>query len=84
MSESFQGAVVEIDVGYFNIMGRQTFSIDDESVVLGSDLNPAGRQILDRVIGAMVTEFQLFGFTPQRQSQNLVAETDSKDRLLAQ
>src|SRR5262249_3381930 len=52
-----------------------------EAVVLGSDLNPPGSKVLDRGVGAAVTEWQLEGLQAHRPTEQLVAETDAEEWL---
>ena len=56
---------------------------DGEAVVLGGDVDPAGLEVLDRVVGAAVAEGELEGLEPDRPAEELVAEADADDRLLA-
>ena len=55
-----------------------------EAVVLRRDLDHAGTQVLDRVVGAAVAELELVGVQAERQSEELVAEADAEDGHLAQ
>ena len=54
-----------------------------EAVVLAGDLDAAGGEVLDRVVGAAVAERQLVGLQADRAAQQLVAEADAVDRQLA-
>ena len=54
-----------------------------EAVVLAGDLDLAGGQVLDRVVGAVMAERHLLGPAAQRQPQHLVAEADAEHRLAA-
>ena len=56
---------------------------DREAVVLRGDLDPPGRQVLDRVVGAAVAERQLERLQADRAAQQLVAEADAPDRPAA-
>ncbi len=56
---------------------------DGEAVVLGGDLDPAGAQVLDRMVGAAVAEGQLEGLQADRPAEQLVAEADADDGPLA-
>jgi len=75
MPESFQGLVVKVDVGLFQKI--QLVDVDAETVVLSGNFNFSGCQVLDRVIGPVVTEFKLKAFGPHGQSKELVAQTYS-------
>src|SRR5271157_4347965 len=50
-------------------------------MVMRGDLDLAGVQLLYRMIAAVVSELQLESFSTQRDSGELVSETNSKDRL---
>ena len=71
-------------MGNFDCIRAKAIHIHGESVVLGGDLHLAGNQILDRLVGATVSEFQFVGTPAQSQTQNLVAQTDAEDRQPAQ
>jgi hypothetical protein len=66
-------------MGRFDL-GRQGRLDHDEAVVLAGDLDPPGRQVLDRVVGAAVAEVHLLGARAERQGQHLVPEADAEDR----
>ena len=55
-----------------------------EAVVLGGDLDLAGAQVLDRVVGAAVAELELERAPAQGQGEQLVAEADAEDGHLAE
>ncbi len=50
--------------GYLGI--REGLGVDTEAVVLGGDLDLVGAVIHNRMIGAMVAEFELVGFAAKR------------------
>src|SRR6185436_2092194 len=50
-----------------------------EAVVLRGDLDPAGLEILDRVVRAAVAERQLVCLEADRAAEELVAEADAPD-----
>ena len=52
-------------------------------MVLGRDVDPAGLEVLDRVVGAAVAEGELEGLQADRPAEELVAEADADHRLLA-
>ena len=60
---------------------RQALGLHDEAVVLAGDLDLAGQQVLDRVVGAPVAARHLARPPAERQRQQLVAEADAEDRL---
>ena len=51
-----------------------------EVVVLAGDLDRAGRQVLDRVVGAVVAERQLDRLAAECPAEQLVTEADAEDR----
>ena len=57
-TDPLQRAIEERAVSRLEI-ARQTGFVNRETVVLAGDENPTGLEILDRMIGAMVTEFHL-------------------------
>ena len=54
---------------------------DREAVVLRGDRDPAGAQVLDRVVGAAVAERELERLQADRAAEQLVAEADAEHRL---
>src|SRR4030081_4071134 len=60
---------------------RQRIRIDREIVVVGGDLDLARLELLDRMITAVVSELQLERLAAQRNSNQLMSEADSEDRL---
>src|SRR5580700_116886 len=50
-------------------------------MIVGGYLDLAAGQLLYRVIPSVVTEFQLEGLTSKRNTRDLMAQADSKDRL---
>src|SRR5436190_9749884 len=54
-----------------------------EAVVLRGDVDPPGRQVLHRVVGAAVAERQLEGLEADRPAQELMPEADPEHRHLA-
>ena len=55
--------------------------VDREAVVLAGDLDLAGGQVLDRLVGAAMAARQLVGPPAQRERQQLMAEADAEQRL---
>ena len=77
--EPLAHAVVEVDVGHRGDSGEAVDG-DGEVVVLAGDLDLSGRQVLHRVVGAVVAERQLDGGAAERRRQQLVAEADAEHR----
>ena len=82
VAHSLHCAVVQIDVRDFHV-GGERLRIDGESVVLRSNGHFARAQIFYRLIGAAMTKFQFECRAAEREAENLMAETDSEDRLFA-
>ena len=59
---------------------RQALLGYGKAVILAADQDPAIRQRLHRMIRAMMAEFHLDGFGAEREREQLMAETDAKDR----
>lgn len=79
VDESFEAAVVKVDVRNRAAGFLQGFDIDGESVVLAGNLDAIGRVIQHRQICAVMPETQLIGFRSEREGQHLVTEADSKN-----
>src|SRR5947208_1523424 len=71
MGHPFHGAVVQVHVGDLEFRLRQGRRIDGKAVVLRGDVDPAGAEVLHRLIPAAVPELQL---------ERLPAEGDHDDR----
>ncbi len=79
MPESFQGVIIQIDVGDLYILIIQRFYIHSKSMVLGSDFNFSGFEIFHRLVSTPVAEFQLKSLTPQGQTKKLMPQTNTKN-----
>ena len=84
MAETLERLVVQVDVGDLDRLLRQAVDVDDEPVVLGGDLDCARLQVFHRVVGAVMTELELGGPAAQGQAQDLMAQADAENRLLAE
>ena len=82
VTHSFDCAVVQVDVGHFNLGGKRP-GIDCEAVILSGDCHFAGAQIFDRLIRAAVAKFQFECRSAEREPENLVTKTDPEDRFFA-
>src|SRR6516164_10658935 len=58
---------------------REGFGEDAEAVVLAGDLDLAGGEVLDGVIGAAMPDRHLLCLAAERQRQQLVAQADAED-----
>src|SRR5882757_4171594 len=79
---SLQGAVVQIYVCHF-YAGRQRVGIDCEPVILRRDRHLTAAQIFYGLVRAVMPKFQFVSRSTERGSENLMAETNSENRLLA-
>ena len=61
VAQPFDGAVEQRQMRDFQGVGKAV-RIDDEAVVLAGNLDTAGGEVLDRMIGAAMAEFELEGF----------------------
>ena len=84
VSDSFQSAIIQIYMGDLNLAFRQAVNIDDKTMVLRSYLNSAGETMHYRMVCTVMAKFQLGCSATQRQSQNLMAQTNPENRFLAQ
>ena len=82
VAHAFDRLVVEVDVGDFDF-GRERIGIDCEAVVLRSDGNLPGAEILDRLVAAAVAELQFEGAAAVGVGEELVAEADAEDGFFA-
>ena len=76
--------VVEVQVRQFDVFAFEAFNINAEAVVLAGYLDLCGFEVLDRVIGPPMPELEFIRPGPKRKRQELMAQTDSEDRRLAQ
>ena len=79
VAEAFERAVVEVDVGGFDVGGKGG-GVDGEAVVLRGDLDPAGPFVAHRVIGASMAELEFEGGCAEGLAEELVAQADAEDR----
>ncbi len=79
MGETLDGAVVEVQLGDEEVARRDAGGLDLELVVLARDVGEAGLQVLDGVVGAMMSEGQPRGLAADRLAEQLVAEADAEE-----
>src|SRR5215468_12570948 len=80
VTQPLAGAVVEVLVRRLPPARRHRRRVDGEAVVLRGDLDLAGGEILDRMVGAVMTERQLVSPPAGRQTEDLVAQTYAEGR----
>ena len=83
MLEAFDRVVVQVDVRNVHIIKIQAFRIHRETVILGCDLDLLAFKVQNGMIPSVMSEFQLECPAAERESHNLVAKTNSEDRLLS-
>src|SRR5262245_22835404 len=79
VADALHGAVVQVDVRDLDARGLQPRGIDRVAVVLRGDVDPAGAQVLHRMVAAAVSERQLERARPEGAADDLVAEADPED-----
>ena len=72
MADSGNCSIIEMSMSDFEI-GRKSLFLHRIAMILGRDEYPAGTQILNRLIGATMSEFQLEGRCAKGERKNLVA-----------
>src|SRR5258706_11339485 len=77
--ETLQAAVEQRHVRRFQIR-RKRVRIDGEAVVLAGNDDRSARQILHRVVGAVMPELHLHGLRTGGKAHKLVAEADAERR----
>ena len=78
--QAFHASVKQIDVRNFQSRSRNRRFPHRVAVVLGGDFHPSVQKILDRMVSAAMTEFQLVGFCAVSKRDHLVTEADSENR----
>lgn len=77
VAETFDGAIVEIDVADFEV-GREGVGIDRKTVVLAGDVDFAGAEVFDGLVAAAMAEFEFEGVAAEGVGKHLVAEADGE------
>ena len=83
MADALDRAVVQITMRHFEHRGQILFG-NREAVVLRRDLDPAGVEVLHRLVRAAVAELELERRGPASQRQQLMTETNAENRRLPQ
>ena len=76
--------VVQIEVRNFDVAGGKRIGIDAKTMVLRSDFDFPCEQILNRMIRSVMAEFELVGFAAERETAELMPQTNAKDRHLSE
>src|SRR3954470_3495403 len=75
--ETLEGTVEERNMRRPQSIGNRS-RIDGETVVLASDHNLAGVEVLHRMVGAVVAELHLHRLRARGEAHQLVAQADAK------
>lgn len=78
VAHALDGLIVEVDAVDLDRIGKG-MGIDCEAMVLGSDFDFAGFEVLNGLIGAAMAKFQFKCFSAESLAQDLVAEANAKD-----
>ena len=70
---AFERVVIQIHVRQFHFALRQRIGIDGEVMVMRCNLDLAARQLLHRMISAMMAKFELKGLAAERDAGQLMA-----------
>src|ERR1017187_1271375 len=81
MPHAFERIVVQIYVRQLNFALRKRIWIDGKIVVMCGDFDLSARQLLHRMIPAMVAELQLEGLASQSNARELMPQTNPEDWL---
>src|ERR1039458_1772243 len=84
VTQTFERLVVQINVGQLDLVRVDGVGIDGEIVVVRSDFNLACSVVLNRMVAAVVAEFELVSAPAEGEATELGAQTDSKNRHAAQ
>ena len=77
-ADAFDGMVVEVKVGDFDV-GGEAVGVNGEAVVLAGDGDGAVAEVFDGVVPAAVAELELVGLSAEGVGEDLGAETDAED-----
>src|SRR5262245_64646552 len=82
--EAFHRVVVQVNVSDIYILQIQAVRVDRETMILRCNLDLIALDIENRMLAAVMSEFQLVGPATESQAENLMAQTNPKHRLLPQ
>ena len=80
MADASHGTVIKMPVGDFEIC-RQSFFHHRIAVILRGDQDATRTQIMHRLIGSAMSEFQFEGLGTKGEREDLMSEADTKDWL---
>src|SRR5215203_6440241 len=79
VTQTCYGVVVQVDVRDLDL-GRKRTGVNGKSMIVRSDLDLAGREVFDRLVSAAVPELEFVSFAAERRADQLMPETNTKDR----
>ena len=82
MPHTLKGFVIQVDMRDLNIRVFDRLHIHTETVVLCSNLYLSCQKILDRMVCASMAELQFKGLSAKGKTQDLMAQTDTKDGII--
>src|SRR5262245_7792636 len=77
VTQAFNRPVVEIEVRDLDVVWQRG-RVDGKPMVLRRDLNSSGAKLLHWMVSAAMSKLQLKRVGPERQTHDLVSETDAK------
>ena len=80
--QALDAIVVEVEASDFEATWQRV-GRNAPAVVFRGDQDPVAGAFLDRLIGPTVPELEALNFRAKSQAENLVAQADAEDRLLA-
>lgn len=83
MPDTFNSFVIEVHVSQLDFLRVKRIEVNGEPMVLGGYFNFPGVKVHDRLITAMMAEFQFERFAAERQTKHLMSETNPEDRQFA-
>jgi len=79
--DTFRRMIIQIVMRRFQI-GGQRFRQNIKPMILRSDFNPPGLHVFDRLVNAVMTEFQFTGGSAHSLAQDLMTKTDAEQGIL--
>ena len=77
--ETFEGSIVEVDVGGLATAGLEGRGIDREAMILRSDFDFSSARVLDGLVAAAMAKFEFVGFCTEGKTEKLMPKADTED-----
>src|ERR1700674_2764360 len=84
MFKTFNRIVVQIDVRNIDVVQVETIRIDRKTVILRCNFHLLPLDVENRMVSAVMSEFQLERAAAQREPHDLMAQTNSENRFLTE